>query len=140
MPERVGSDAELEDGAHLMLRADGRVIARRLIYCSSSASRREGLLGLDELRREEGVLMAMPGSRRGKKGLATSIQMLGMRFTVCAAWLDEDGRVVHSTLARPRGLYYSSPEPAWYVLEVHPDLIGALGKGVVVKWERASSA
>src|SRR3990172_4840475 len=99
---------DVDDGAHLVLKVDGRVIADRVIYCSSRASRREGLLGLDELRRGEGILMAMPKSRRGKKGLVTSIHMLGMRFPICAAWLNEQGEVVHSTVATPRGLYYSS--------------------------------
>jgi uncharacterized membrane protein (UPF0127 family) len=131
--------ADVDDGAHLILKVDGRVIASRVIYCSSAASRREGLLGLDELRREEGILMAMPKSRRGKKGLVTSIHMLGMGFPICAAWLDEQGKVVHSTVATPRGLYYSSPEPAWYVLEAHPDLIGVLKCGVVVTWEEGSA-
>jgi len=130
---------DMDDGAHLILKVDGRVIASNVIFCSSTASRREGMLGLDELRRGEGILMAMPKSRRGKKGLVTSIHMLGMRFPICAAWLDEQGKVVHSTVATPRGLYFSSPEPAWHVLEAHPDLIGVLKCGVVVTWEEGSA-
>lgn len=126
----------MEDGTHLVLKVSGQVIADRMILCSSSASRREGLLGLDELGRGEGILMAMPASRRGKRGLVTSIHMLGMRFPICVAWLNEDGEVVHSTVATPRGLYYSSPERAWYVLEAHPDLISVLKSGVVVTWEQ----
>jgi uncharacterized membrane protein (UPF0127 family) len=126
----------VEDGTHLVLKVSGQVIADRVILCSSSVSRREGLLGLDELGRGEGILMAMPASRRGKRGLVTSIHMLGMRFPICVAWLNEDGEVVHSTVATPRGLYYSSPERAWYVLEAHPDLINVLKSGVVVTWEQ----
>ena len=123
---------ELSDGAQLILKVGGRVIADRVIYCSSGASRREGLLNLDHIERGEGILMVMPESRRGKKGLVTSIHMLGMRFPICVAWLDEQGTVVHSTTAKPWGLYYGSPKPAWYVLEVHPELIRDLGVGVVV--------
>jgi uncharacterized membrane protein (UPF0127 family) len=129
---------KLNDGAHLTLKVDGSVIADRVIYCSSSASRREGLLSLDHLERGEGILMEMPGARRGKKGLVTSIHMLGMRFPICIAWLDDQGKVVHSTVAKPWGLYYGSPKPAWYVLEAHPDRISDLGVGVAVKWELAS--
>jgi len=127
--------AGLEDGAHLHLKMDGRLIANRVIFCSSSASRREGLLSLSELEPGEGILMAMPGARRGKRGVVTSIHMIGMKFPICVAWLDERGQVVHSTVARPWGLYYGSPEPAWFVLEVHPSLEGDLQKGVLVKWE-----
>ena len=128
-------DGGIEDGAHILLKVDGRVIADRLIYCSSSASRREGLLGLEELKPGEGLLMAMPKGRRGKKGLVTSIHMIGMRFPICVAWLDEGGKVVYSALARAGGLYYASPEGAWYVLEAHPDLLTTLERGAVVEWE-----
>jgi len=126
---------KLGDGAHLTLKVDGNVIADRVIYCSSSASRREGLLSLDHLEREEGILMEMPEPRRGKKGFVTSIHMLGMRFPICIAWLDDQGKVVHSIVAKPWGLYYGSPKQAWYVLEVHPQLISDLGVGIAVKWE-----
>jgi len=125
----------MEDGVQVRLKVGGQGIADRVIVCSSSASRREGLLGLTELQPGEGLLMAMPKGRRGKKGLVTSIHMIGMRFPICAAWLDEGGKVVHSTLARAGGLYFASPQPAWYVLEVHPELIATLQEGVVVEWE-----
>lgn len=97
-----------------------------------------GLLGLDRLEREEGVLLVMPGWRSGKKGFLTSIQMLGMRFPICAAWLDQEGMVVHSTLAKPNGFYYGSPYPAWYVLEVHPDLLESLPGRTEVNWFQAA--
>jgi len=130
----------VDDGTHLVLKVNGQVIADKIIFCSSSASRREGLLGLDELRRGEGILMAMPRSRRGKSGLLTSIHMLGMRFPICAAWLNEGGEVVHSTVAKPWGPYYGSPAPAWYVLETHPDLVDVLKPGVVVSWDAVSAS
>jgi len=130
--------AGIEDGAHLHLKIDGRLIANRVIFCSSSASRREGLLSLSELEPGEGILMAMPGARRGKRGVVTSIHMIGMKFPICVAWLDQAGRVVHSTAARPGGLYYSSPAPAWYVLEAHPSLERLLKEGVLVQWEEVS--
>ena len=130
----------MDDGAHIRLRIGGQVIADKVIFCSSAASRREGLLGLTELRLGEGLLMAMPKGRRGKKGLVTSIHMFGMRFPICAAWLDEGGKVVHSTVAAAGGLYYASPERAWYVVETHPDLMGVLTEGVVVEWEEVSGS
>jgi len=127
------------DGDHLVLKIEGRVIADRVIYCASSASRREGLLSLDRLERGEGILMEMPGWRKGKKGLLTSVQMLGMRFPVAVAWLDGEGRIVHSRVARPWGPYYASPEPAWFVLEAHPVLIGDLAIGQTVTWEQGAA-
>jgi uncharacterized membrane protein (UPF0127 family) len=126
---------DMQDGAHLHIKVGDRVIADRVIYCSSSASRREGLLSFRKLEPGEGILMAMPTARQGKKGVVTSIHMMGMKFPICAAWLDQEGRVVHATIAKPWGLYYASPEPAWYVLEAHPDLVDKLEKGIKIHWE-----
>ncbi|MBM3122845.1 MAG: DUF192 domain-containing protein [Chloroflexi bacterium] len=130
----------MKDGAHIRLRIGDRLLAERVIFCSSSGSRREGLLGLSELKPAEGILMQMPRSRQGKRGLVTSIHMIGMKFPICVAWLDEHGRVVHSTVARPWGLYYGSPEPAWFVLEAHPSLGGELQNGVLVEWEQVEES
>lgn len=112
-------------------------LARDVIFCSSSDSRRGGLLGKKVLRLEEGVLLKMPTGRSGKAGFMTSILMLGMRYPIAVAWLDEAGEVVHSVLAKPRRLYYSSPRKAWYVLEVHPDLLARIPVGTALRWERA---
>lgn len=128
----------IQDGAHLRIKIRDQVIADRVIYCKSSASRREGLLSLRKLESGEGILMEMPGSRQGKKGVVTSIHMMGMKFPICVAWLDQEGQVVHATIAKPWGLYYASPEPAWYVLEAHPDLVDQLEKGIKIHWEEVS--
>jgi uncharacterized membrane protein (UPF0127 family) len=127
------------DGDHLVLKIEGRVVADRVIYCASGASRREGLLSLDRLEPGEGILIEMPGWRKGKRGLLASIHMLGMRFPIAVAWLDGDGRIVHSTVAEPWRPYYASPAPAWFVLEAHPGLIGHLVVGQAVMWERGAA-
>ncbi|NIS80731.1 MAG: hypothetical protein GTO14_11100 [Anaerolineales bacterium] len=110
------------------------VLARDVIFCCSSDSRREGLLGRKVLGSEEGVLLKMPAGRRGKAGFMTSIHMLGMRFPIAVAWLDEKGVVVHSVLAKPWRPYYASPRKAWYVLEVHPDLLERIPTGEKLRW------
>lgn len=125
----------MNDGAHLRVLADGHVIADKIIYCCKSASRREGLLSLNHLEQGEGILLEMPRARQGKKGFITSIHMVGMGFPISVAWLDHEGRVVHSTLAKPWGLYYGSPQPAWYVLEAHPVLLDSLSVGTKLSWE-----
>jgi uncharacterized membrane protein (UPF0127 family) len=122
----------------IIVYADDGVLARDVIFCSSSDSRRGGQLGRKTLGREEGVLLKMPAGRSGKAGLLTSIHMLGMCFPIAAAWLDEAGEVVHSVLARPWRPYYASPRRAWYVLEVHPCLLERVAAGKALRWERAS--
>ncbi|MDF1500763.1 MAG: DUF192 domain-containing protein [Anaerolineales bacterium] len=128
------------DRQKIIVYADDGVLARDVIFCSSSDSRRGGLLGRKALGREEGVLLKMPGGRSGKAGFMTSIHMLGMRFPIAAAWLDEEGVVVHSVLAKPWRPYYASSRRAWYVLEVHPNLLERIPVGKVLGWERAGQA
>jgi len=128
------------DRERIVVYAGDDVLARVVIFCSSSDSRRDGLLGRRALGKEEGVLLKMTASRSGKAGLMTSIHMLGMRFPIAAAWLDEEGVVVHSVLAKPWRPYYGSPGKAWYVLEVHPDLLGRIPMGKQLRWERFDKA
>lgn len=120
---------DAQDGAVLKLVVDGEVVASHLILCRSSDSRMSGLLGKKEIGLEEGILMVMPEGRAGKSGLWTSIHMLGMKFDIAAAWLDEKGEVVHATLAKRRRPYYASPKPAWAVIEIHPEHLDRLSLG-----------
>jgi len=126
---------DIKDGDRLILYIGDRVLARKVVYCQSGASRRDGLLGRKELSLDEGILMKMPGGRQGKSGFLTSIHMLGMRFPIAVAWLDEEGCVVHSVLAKPWRPYYASSKPTWFILEIHQDHLGELISGSVLKWE-----
>lgn len=129
----------MKDQEILTIDINGVELASRVVCCTSSKSRRAGLLGKKRLSREEGVLLVMPEGRRGGAGLTTSIHMMGMRFSVAAAWLDDCGRVVHSVLARPWRPYYASPQPASLVLELHPEHLASLQPGVKVNWVRGMS-
>ena len=126
----------MKDQEILAIHINGVKLASRVICCTSSKSRRAGLLGKKRLSEEEGVLLVMPEGRRGGAGLTTSIHMMGMRFSVAAAWLDGYGSVVHSVLARRWRPYYASPRPASLVLELHPEHLASLQPGVIVNWAR----
>jgi uncharacterized membrane protein (UPF0127 family) len=128
------------DRKRIVVYAGDGVLARDVIFCISGDSRRIGLLGRKALGPEEGALLKMPDGRRGKAGFMTSIHMLGMRFPIAVAWLDEAGVVVHSALAKPWRPYYASPQKAWYVLEVHPDLLEKIPKGEKLSWEQTDQA
>ena len=120
---------EAKDGECLKVAVDGEVLADNVIFCVSSDSRMTGLLDKREIGLEDGILMKMPGGRVGKSGLMTSIHMMGMKFDIAAAWLDEGGEVVHSVLAKKWHPYYGSPKPAWYVMELHPDHLNKVSVG-----------
>lgn len=136
-PEEPLNTRDNWDRQRIVVYDGDEALARDVLLCASSDSRREGLLGRRELRREEGILLEMPAGRRGKAGFMTSIHMIGMRFPVAVAWLDESGVVVHSELARPWRPYYASPVGASYVLEVHPTLLERLPRGKALGWKPA---
>jgi uncharacterized membrane protein (UPF0127 family) len=125
----------LEDGASLTVFVSGEAIARQVIYCRSAGLRRQGLLGRRRLTPDQGALLVMPDSRRERLGLPTSIHMLGMGFPLAVAWLDAGARIVYAGLARPWRPYYASPEPASFVLELHPGHMAKLLVGAQVAWE-----
>ena len=114
--------------------ADGSKLATRIVACVSASARRQGLLNRKSLTQEEGVLLVLPVQRSERSGLATSIHMMGIKFPVAVAWLRADGEVVHAVLAQPWRLYYGSPKPASYVLEVHPVHLARLRPGVLIHW------
>lgn len=127
---------DIGDKERIVIYDGDNSLAREVIFCSSSDSRRDGLLGRKAIGMGDGVLLKIPVGRSGKAGFVTSIHMIGMRFSIAVAWLDEAGVVVHSVLAKPWRPYYGSPRKAWYVLEVHTDLLARLPVGKQLRWER----
>lgn len=115
------------------VKIDGLLKAKHVTYCDDNATRRKGLLGRKSLAMDDGVLMTMP-RLRGLFGLLTGIHMIGMKFPIAVAWLDRQGRVVHSTLARPGRLLYLTWRPSAYVVELHPDHLPALRRGAQLDW------
>lgn len=115
------------------VKINGLLKAKHVSYCDNMASRRKGLLGRASLAADAGVLMAMP-KWQGFFGLLTAIHMVGMKFPIAVAWLDKKGRVIHSTLARPGWRLYFTWRPTAYVIELHPDHLSLLQRGVEVDW------
>lgn len=112
-------------------------IAGRVAYCADRVGRGLGLSGRRSLDDEAGLLMELAGYQQGRTGLWVAIHMLGVCFPLAVAWLDREGCVVHRLLARPGGLYYSSPLPAWYTLELHAAKLPLLEIGARLRWTEA---
>ena len=87
--------------------------------CASFLSRLRGLTFRRVLRHDEGVLLV--GRRENRAD--TTIHMLFVFFPVAAIWLDRNGRVVDTQLARPFRLFYAPSVPAQDVLEGPPTLL-----------------
>jgi uncharacterized membrane protein (UPF0127 family) len=100
-------------------RRTGEVLAHSARWCSSRASRLRGLQYRRRLNPGEALILVKP-----KDSIVnSSIHMLWVFFPIAAVWINDQGRVTHTQLARPWRPYYASPAPARYVLEAAPSLL-----------------
>lgn len=98
----------------------GVVLAERVEWAGTSASRRRGLLGRDAIAEDEGVYIVP----------TQWVHMFGMRFPIDVAYLAEDGRVLSvQAEVRPNRL----TRPAWKAdgaLELSAGRLAATGTRV----------
>lgn len=95
-----------------------RVLGRAR-HCASFLCRLRGLTFRRSLADDEGLLLV---GRRESRTDAT-IHMFFVFFPIAAVWLDGDGRVVDTCLARPFRPLYVPRAPARDVLEGSPALL-----------------
>jgi uncharacterized membrane protein (UPF0127 family) len=72
----------------------------------------------------EGLILVESKASRAN----AAIHMAGMRFPLGIVWIDGDGHVVDTRLARPWGVYIPS-DPAQYTLEVRPSVLNEVARG-----------
>lgn len=97
----------------------GKQLLTRVRRCSSFPCRLRGLTFRRDLDESEGLLLV--GRREGR--LDASIHMLFVFFPIAVVWLDGNGRVVDTQLARPFHPLYVPQAPARDVLEGAPALL-----------------
>jgi uncharacterized membrane protein (UPF0127 family) len=106
-------------------------LLNRVKWCASFGSKLRGLMFRRSLDPDEGLVLVENRSSIA----ATSIHMFFVPFDIAAIWLDDEGRVVHTALAKSWRPYYASPRPARYVLEGPPDLLQRVTMGEQLRFE-----
>ena len=103
----------------------GAVLLKSARWCSSSLCRLRGLRFRAPLQPGEGLILA-----NKRDSVATSsIHMFFVSFPIAAIWINGEGQVTHTALAKPWRPYYNSPTPARYVLETTPDFLEKISIG-----------
>lgn len=97
----------------------------RVRVCGSFASRLRGLMFHARLAPDEGILLDIGRDSR----LDASIHMFFVPFELAVIWAGASLEIVDTVLARPWRPAYIPSRPARYVLEVHPDMLGAYAVG-----------
>ncbi|MBN1178611.1 MAG: DUF192 domain-containing protein [Anaerolineae bacterium] len=97
----------------------------RVRYCASFLCRLRGLTFRRALGQDEGILLV--GSRENRVDAA--IHMFFVSFPIAVVWLDREGRVVDTCLARPWRPIYVPQGPAKDILEGPPGLLERVAVG-----------
>jgi uncharacterized protein len=103
----------------LRVRSTGEILLARLRWCASFACKLRGLTWRAGLGPGEGLVLVENSASR----LNTSIHMLFMLIPIAVVWLDSNGRVVDTRLARPWRPVYLPQAPAQYTIEAAPALL-----------------
>jgi uncharacterized membrane protein (UPF0127 family) len=92
--------------------------------CDSYFCKLRGLTFRRSLPDERGLLLVESNDSR----LNTTIHMWGVFFSIGVVWINQGLSVVDKTLAKPWGIY-TPKEPASYVLEDSPQILGRINLG-----------
>jgi uncharacterized membrane protein (UPF0127 family) len=91
----------------------------RVRSCASLLCRLRGLTFQRSLSDDEGLLLV--GYRESR--VEAAIHMFFVFFSIAVIWLDKNGKIVDTTLARPFRPLYAPRAPARHVLEGPPALL-----------------
>jgi uncharacterized membrane protein (UPF0127 family) len=109
-------------------RGTGEVLVHSARWCSSRLCRLRGLQYRRRLDPGEGLILV----KSADSIVNSSIHMFFVFFPIAVVWINSQGRVTSTQLARPWRPYYASPEPARYVLEASPELLQHIVVGEAV--------
>ena len=113
---------------------DGQALSRAR-WCDSVLCRLRGLTFRRPLDEREGLILVEPVESR----MGTSIHMFGVFFPLGVVWINSQGMVVDTCIARPWRLYFPKA-PARFVLEASPDLIDHVQPGDFLEFVDEESA
>jgi uncharacterized membrane protein (UPF0127 family) len=88
----------------------------RARWCVSFLSRLRGFMFRKQLAEDEGLVLVEGRDSR----MDTSIHMLFVWTDLAVVWINTEGEVVDTVLARAWRPFYAPSKPARYTLEMHP--------------------
>ncbi len=109
----------------------GHVLPLAVRRCDTFACRLRGLTFRRRLGNDEGLLFVEPAESR----VGTAIHMFFVFFPIGVVWLDSEGVVVDSVIARPFRPYYAPRAAAKYFIEGPPALVTWVQPGERLRME-----
>lgn len=118
-----------------MVREDGSALPLSIRRCDTFACRLRGLTFRRSLASDEGLLFIESAESR----MGTSIHMFFVFFDIGVVWLNSEGVVVDTVVARPFRPFYAPQAPAQYFLEGPPSLVEQVKVGEHLRIEAEDS-
>jgi hypothetical protein len=104
---------------------DGACLPLRVRRCETFTCRLRGLMFRRRLAEDEALLFVQGSEDR----LGASIHMFFVFFDIGVVWLDREGSVVDTVLAKPFRPFYAPSGPARYFVEGPPSLLSWVSTG-----------
>lgn len=112
----------------------GAVVLAKAKLAISFWAHFKGLQLARRLPEGEGILFVTP--REGRSH--TAIHMFFVFFAIGVVWLDQQGRVVDSALAKPWRPFYAPKAPAQYFIEATPDILDRIRVGDLLHFDEVA--
>lgn len=112
----------------------GAVVLPKAVWCASFLCHLKGLMFRRSLPADEGLLFV-----NGRESVASaSIHMLFMRFNIGVVWMDRNGQVVDTRLAKVWRPAYAPKLAAQYYLEANVDILDRVKIGDVLSFDEVA--
>lgn len=105
--------------------ATGAVIVEQAHWCATFFSKLRGFTFRRQLAPGEGLVLVYDADSRVNSG----ITMLFCFMDLGVIWVNDAGEVVDTTLAKPWRVSYLPEQPARYVIEAEPGVLGRIRIG-----------
>lgn len=115
--------------------ATGNVILARVKLCMSFWCHFRGLQLVPRLPGDQGLLFVTNVEGRAH----TTIHMFFMLFSIGVVWLDSNGKVVDTRLAKPWRPAYAPRAPAQYYIEANPSLLDRVQIGDTLRFDEVAA-
>jgi uncharacterized membrane protein (UPF0127 family) len=106
----------------------GEMLLENVKWCDSWFCKLRGFQFNRKLKQGEALILVYP-----KEGIR-SIHMFFVFFSIAAVWINSQGVITSTKLAKPWRPYYGSSTPACYVLETTPDFLDTISVGHEVEF------
>lgn len=107
---------------------DGQTL--RIRFLTEISDRQTGLVGVDAIAPNQGILFVWDQTKlpdNPDPHLAPACIMSNMSFAIIAVFGDGQGKIVQvSPILEPESEPHLCPQPARWMLELHPDTLGSL--------------